>query len=222
MPVVAPARESKSNGAMKVRVKVWQSQFRTLLLDLQQCIGSRIPLGNNVISWLVNWAATSTNKFKLDKAGRTAFYRVTGSSHRRPIAKCCERVWWIPNGPRDAGMKAESRTQEGTYLGIRNQTSESLIAIEDGITSARTVRRMPADRRWNKDAALDVKFSVAANGNLGVEPAETRDISSGGDMVVNSDAHEKSDVLHKMDTIYNLSMTQFHQVNQLVWKVKRF
>ena len=52
---------------------------------------------------------------------------------------------------------------------------------------------MPADRRWNKDTVLDVKMSVAANGNLGVEPADTRDISSGGDMVVNSDSHEKSD-----------------------------
>ena len=93
-----------------------------------------------MISWLVNWAATSLNEFKMDKTGRTAFYRVIGSSHRRPIAKFGERVLWIPNGPSDAGMKAESRTQEGTYLGIRNQTSESLIAIEDGITSARTVR----------------------------------------------------------------------------------
>ena len=101
-------------------------------------------------------------------------------------------MWWIPNELRDGGIKAESRTQEGTYLGIRNQTSESLIAIEDGITSARTVRRMPADSRWNKDAVLDVKKSVAANGYLGVEPADTRDITSGGDMVVNRDAHEKS------------------------------
>ena len=97
VPVVAPARESKSDEAMETKVKIWQSKFRTLLLDLQQCIGSRIPLGNNVISWLINWAATSLNKLKMDKAGRTAFYRVTGRCHRTPIAKFGERVLWIPN-----------------------------------------------------------------------------------------------------------------------------
>ena len=29
VPIVSPTRESKSNGAMEVRVKAWQSQFRT-------------------------------------------------------------------------------------------------------------------------------------------------------------------------------------------------
>ena len=38
VPLVGPARESKSNGAMETRVKAWQSQFRTLLLDLEENI----------------------------------------------------------------------------------------------------------------------------------------------------------------------------------------
>ena len=86
--VETPARESKSNGAMEVRVKSWQAQFRTMLMDLQSCIGCRIPLGNKVISWLVVWAAATLNKYKMDSAGRTAMQRITGGAQRRPIAKC--------------------------------------------------------------------------------------------------------------------------------------
>ena len=50
VPIVVPAEESKSNGAMEARVKTWQSQLRTLLLGLQQCIGCKIPLGNLICS----------------------------------------------------------------------------------------------------------------------------------------------------------------------------
>ena len=161
VPSAGPARESKSNGAMETRVKAWQRNVRTPLVDLEENIGGELYLGNNVSSWLVMWAATSLNKFRLDSAGRTAFYRVTGGSHRRPIAKFGECIWWLPNGPRDSGLKAETRTCEGIYLGIRNQTSESLIATEHGITSARTVRRVPADQKGDRDKVLNIKLSVA-------------------------------------------------------------
>ena len=76
--VETPARESKSNGAMEVRVKSCQAQFRTMLVGLQSGIGCQIPLGKKVISWLVIWAATTLNKYKMDHAGRTAFLAVYG------------------------------------------------------------------------------------------------------------------------------------------------
>ena len=44
VPLVAPAKESKSNGAMETRVKAWQSQFRTVHSDLQRCIGQTFHL----------------------------------------------------------------------------------------------------------------------------------------------------------------------------------
>ena len=76
------------------------------------------------MSWLVIWAATCINRYKLDRAGRTAFNRVTGGEQRRPIAKFGERVWWIENGPRAIGEKADTRLREGVFLGIMNQTTE--------------------------------------------------------------------------------------------------
>ena len=127
------------------------------------------------------WSATSINKYRMDSSGRTAYYRVTGGSHRRPIAKFGERVWWLPNGPRDPGMKAESRTREGIYLGVRKQTAESLIGTDDGIMCARTVTRMPSEQRWSKEKVLGVALSVAGNCNMGIDPGDSCIPSGGGD-----------------------------------------
>ena len=112
-------------------------------------------------------------------------------------------------------MKAESRTQEGTYLGIHNQTSESLIAIEDGITSARTVRRMPADSGWNKDAVLDVKvqLQLMESGELSQQPHTIFQVVAIWSSTVM--LMRQMIFLHKTALICNLSMTQLHQVNQL-------
>ena len=137
--VETAARESKSNGAMDVRVKSWQAQFKTMLADLQSCIGCKIPLGNKVISWLVIWAATTLNKYKMDAAGRTAFQRVTGGTQRRPIAMFGRRVLWMP--------KAESNVFEGVFIGIKGLSTEAVTATEEGVVHARTARRRRLEER---------------------------------------------------------------------------
>ena len=146
VPFVGLARENKSNGAMETRVKAWQSKFRTLILDLERCIGGKCSFGNSVITWLVVWAATNLNTYRLDTSG-TVFYRVTGGHQRRPIANIGECSWCLPNGPRDPGTKAEPRTRDGIYLGIRKQSSESFIATENKIPCATAFRRVPADKK---------------------------------------------------------------------------
>ena len=168
--VETSVRDSKANGAVEVRIKTWQAQFRTMLLDLQECIGRRVPLGSNATSWLVNWAAVSLNRYKLDNAGRTSYHRVTGGAQKRPIAKFGEKVWWMPNGKRNAGEKADSNVHEGIFVGLKNQMVDSMIATKDGVIAARTIRKMPESERWNAEDVLRIKFSVAANLNNGEDP----------------------------------------------------
>ena len=133
-----------------------------MLMDLQNNIICRIPLCNNVVSWLVVWSANVINTFKLDDVRREAFERVTVKNLHRPIAKFGERVWWIPNGTQDPGLKAETSLREDIYLGERNTMSDSVIAVEEGVVCARTVRIIPAGERWNRDAVLGIKLSIGA------------------------------------------------------------
>ena len=71
---------------------------------------------------------------------------------------------------RDPGLKAETSLREDIYLGKRNTMSDSVIAVEEGVVCARTVRITPAGERWNRDAALEIKLSVGAILKLGEEP----------------------------------------------------
>ena len=72
-------------------------------------------------------------------------------------------MWYIPNGKRDPGEKADSHVCEGVFLGIKNQSTEALIGTDDGVISART-------ERWNKDIALKLKYSIASVLNSGLMP----------------------------------------------------
>ena len=179
VPIESPAKESKSNGAMEARIKSWQSQFRAQLMDLQDCLGCRIPLGNKIVSWLVTWSATCLNKFKVDSAGRTAYQRVTGKTHNRPLAQFGESVWWIPNGPREIGTKAETRVKEGVFLGLRSRTNESILGTPDGVFAARTVRRRPDSERWQREVAMRLPLSVSGNVNNGEEPEAAGGLGGG-------------------------------------------
>ena len=185
--VETPARESKCNGAMEVRVKSWQSQFRTMLMDLQGTIQRKIPLGKKVIGWLVSWAAATLNRYKMDNAGRAAFQRVTGGTRRRPIAKFDESVLWMENGKRDPGLKAEGNMHEGVFIGIKGLSTEAVIATAEGIVHARTVRRRPVEERWNAEAILDVKLSPDEVATGGDHVGSGGAMRSGGDYVISFD-----------------------------------
>ena len=90
--------------------------------------------------------------------------------HRRSVAKLGEENWHNPNGKRDPGVKAEPNALECAFLGIRNKSTEAIIGTKDGVSTARTIRKLSADERLNKQTALSLKYSVAANLNNGQEP----------------------------------------------------
>ena len=47
-----------------------------------------------------------------------------------------------------------------------------MIAVEDGIVSARTIRARPQSERWDAESVLKLSMSVAANCRLGRDPRE--------------------------------------------------
>ena len=187
-------RESKSNGAMESRVKSWQSQFRTMMFDLRKCINQKVPLLCNVTSWLVWWAATVLNKYKMDPSGRTPYQRITNVHQHRPIAKFGERVRFMVNGKRDPGLKGEPIMHEGIFLGIRNHGIECLIAVDDGVVAARTVRRKPEDERWSARDVLGIRASVGTNLNDGEEP---QGAPSGGGVPLEPQRSENAEDIHE-------------------------
>ena len=65
-----------------------------------------------------------------------------------------EQIWYIPSGKVEPGVKAEPNALECAFLGIRNKSTEAIIGTKDGVLTARTIRRRPADQKQNKHIAL--------------------------------------------------------------------
>ena len=74
--IETPARESKCNATMEVRVKSWQAQFRTMMFDLRKCIGRKVPLLSKTTSWLTQWLLQCSTNTSLTNPGE---HRINGS-----------------------------------------------------------------------------------------------------------------------------------------------
>ena len=60
-----------------------------------------------------------------------------------------ESVHFIPVSDYKAVPKAEARGKIGVWIGVDDETDEHLIGTTDGVYVSRTVRRRPADVRWD-------------------------------------------------------------------------
>ena len=80
-----------------------------------------------------------------DADGNTAYRRWTGEEFRRAVAEFGEAVWYLKSD--SAGKNKYVNTwREGVWLGITNDTGESIIGTDGDF------RRKPiVAERWNKE-----------------------------------------------------------------------
>eukprot|EP00973_Karenia_brevis_P092193 12411240-Karenia_brevis.AAC.1 len=55
--------------------------------------------------------------------------------------------------------KIKPRMEYGIFVGINRKSNEFLIATEEGIRKARTIKRIPKDERWTDDCLKWVKWA---------------------------------------------------------------
>ena len=85
-----------------------------------------------------------------------------------------ESVLFQPTQEAKSRTKLESRFIEGIYLGINGRTNEGILYTDDGFQYARSIRRRPADERWNKMLLMRVKGSyLNINGSDDVHYPDT-------------------------------------------------
>jgi hypothetical protein len=77
VPLNAPVRESKNNGAVENAVRRWQGQFRTVKSHVESELGSEIPRDHPTLQWMAVWAAGILNRVPTRSHGRTVFEFVT-------------------------------------------------------------------------------------------------------------------------------------------------
>ena len=89
------------------------------------------------------------NRHAIHPDGNTSFFRRWHKEHKTPHREFGEKVlYMLPNST--AILKMEQRFMPGIWLGKDATSNENLIRIPSKVVRARTIRRLPAPEKHNK------------------------------------------------------------------------
>ena len=96
VPQGAAQGDSQGNGEVESWIKVVKEQVRTFKNSLESHIRERVETDHPVWPWMVEWAAQTLNRFRVDEGGRTGTERVRGKRSHRELCIFGERILWAP------------------------------------------------------------------------------------------------------------------------------
>jgi len=147
----SPVGDHRANGEVEAAVKQVQAKIRTQKDALETRIGERMKGDHQILPWLVSHAAATINRRRKDEEGFTAHRRWKGKEFNRKVAEFGEAVQYLRLGS-EGRDKMGSRWGRGIWMGIREETGESIIGTEEGTVKCKDFRREEiGSRRWDKD-----------------------------------------------------------------------
>ena len=163
-----PVGESQENGVIENGVRTAEGMVRTLKCSLEARAGIDIEPENDILKWLVEWAAYVHSRFCVGKDGRTPFERWRGRKCKRPVCEFGETVLFMPlKGAR--GGKLDPKFEYGVFLGVIPETGETLVGTAQGVIKTRTLRRLQERNRWQPERIKAVKGTPWAPAGDGAE-----------------------------------------------------
>ena len=102
-------------------------------------------------------SARTINRFHIGPDGKTSYRRWKGKDFRGEITEFGESVLYLKAGSKGQD-KYNQRWEAGVWLGIRDETGESISGTNVRAIKARDVKRKGSqDERWNLQAVLAVQ-----------------------------------------------------------------
>ena len=148
------------NGLAEGAVKELKAKIRTLRHSTEMGLGRRLPETHNSLAWLASHAAATINWFRPGLHGKTPYELRVERKFRRPVAPWGQKVWWMSAKKHVSSISAESRWQEGIFLGILRGgvgASDYAIGTPDGVQPARAIKMVPEIDAWGIELLLAVK-----------------------------------------------------------------
>ena len=143
------AYDSQSNGQAENAVQIVEKQFRTLRDSFETRIGSRLSSCHPFISYLVEHAAKTINRYRVGQDGRTSYRRWKGKDFKVEIPEIGEKVFYLPRKI-DIVDKSVPRWSYGIFVGVTDDSNEMQIAVGGDVKLVRDVRRLvKVGDRWD-------------------------------------------------------------------------
>jgi hypothetical protein len=146
----------KSNGEAEAAVEITQGLCRTYKDACETGMGKAIDPKSPLLAWMIEHAGNMYNLYAHDdtlKDGLTPFRRLKGRDWQVSLPPWGEAVDYRVR----TKHKLEPRWATGIFCGVRLDITEKIIATENGIVVAQSVRRKPKELRWDADLFAKVK-----------------------------------------------------------------
>ena len=147
----SPKGDSQSNGLAEQANQVIEGQVRTMIDALENKLGMKVDADWDVVPWLIMHSGLLINRFQVGSDGKTPHERLRGRKSKKELVEFGEQVHYLPLDAGDDG-KIDAKWSEGTWLGIKMESDEVIIGTDHGVFRTRSIKRKPADRRWDSDA----------------------------------------------------------------------
>ena len=130
---------------------------RTIADGLEARYQDSINEEHPILPWVVRHAAATLNRYLKGPDGRTPYSRLKGRNFRTEVAEFGECIWYLK--PESKGKtKLKSRWETGIWLGIREESGETLIGTKEGVIKVRSFREKGTNQeRWNQDVLKEMK-----------------------------------------------------------------
>ena len=128
---------------------------RTLREHIEQKARLKLEGSMPIMAWIVQHASTLYRLYHRGHAsdGKTPFQRLTGKKWKVALPSMGEVVDFHKRSPK----KFDSKWARGIYLGVREMTTEKIVAGVDGtIYVVQSIRRVPLEQRWDKEMIKNV------------------------------------------------------------------
>ena len=191
-----PAYDSQSNGAVEVGVMLIRGMFRTIRLCLEARLDRKIPVDHALVPWLLEHACLLINVKSRGADGLTGWARARGRNFAQKLVGFGEKVLYkLPMKGPHAAANMDAKWADGACLGYSWTSNTYVIETrEGGITTARSLRRVPMPNRWcpetlskisatpwaRRERATEVRFTDPApvpDEPVAVAPPVLRDAS---------------------------------------------
>ena len=114
---------------------------------------------SNILPWMVEFASVLVNRYLVGHDGKTAHERSRGKTSKMFGFEFGELVHFKRIATARRLGKLDSLWHKGVFVGYRSQSGEYMVANDEGTYKTRTVKRMPVEERWNKEAVEDLKWT---------------------------------------------------------------
>ena len=151
-------KDSQSMGLVETNIRRWRGKLCTLRFDVEAKYGRKLTPSHLLWSWIARHAGQLITKFQPRNDGTTPHFGAFGHSYTGEVLPFCETVHFkaplSKSRQRKGGtrvLKADTAWAKGLWVGKSDNNDEHIVLTPEGKMTARTVRRLPVEHRYNQE-----------------------------------------------------------------------